>query len=206
METISNGMKNRTEADIFYLVEEGRIISHYTYPSEYFRISDRLGEVKLYFPESNSVFIQRDPFLSSENELLHFFVYNKISDLGLQELGFKPVETKMDEGILVTTWKPINPESENIKKIVLAHENNMPLYMAYFDKKDKAIKKIYYSDYSMLSFCALPTTVVDISYVSEKDSVISRRQFMGLENGIHLKSSYFNFQVPEDAKRIEDLK
>lgn len=204
-ESVHENVKNRVEADVYYLINEGKMITHYTYPKDYVRESNRLGEVKMYFPENNAVVIQQDEMYSSENDVLHYFLYNKLTDLGLTDLGYKLIDNKEDDGVMVTEWEPVVYESEDIKKIVLAHLDNLPIYTAYFKVRNKLVRKVYYSDFEMVSSSVLPTTMIDVTYFPKGDSIVNRKLFSDMKFGISLNESYFNFKVPDDAKRIEGL-
>jgi hypothetical protein len=204
-ESLHNGIKNRVEADIYYAVDEGKMVTHYTYPRNYIRLSNSLGEVKMYFPDENSVVMTQDGAFSSENDVLHFFLYNKTTDLGLTGLGYKLLETRMDDGLLVTEWEPIVYESEEIKKVVMAHEDNLPVYTGYFKVRDKVARKVYYSDFEIAGNGIIPTTITEIMYFPKGDSVVNRKQFSNIQSGVHLQNAYFRFEIPADAKRIEGL-
>ena len=68
------------------------------------KTSNKFGEVKVYFPEDNSVSIKQNELFSSQNELLYYFLSNNYSDLGLSKENYKITDTKMDGKHQVVTW------------------------------------------------------------------------------------------------------
>ena len=60
-EKLISGKKIVIRGDVFYSQSDGRMVVHYTYPQDYFFVSNTKGEVQLYLPEANQVMIQRNP-------------------------------------------------------------------------------------------------------------------------------------------------
>lgn len=201
-EKLISGKKIVIRGDVFYSQNDGKMVVHYTYPQDYFFVSNAMGEVKLYLPEANQVMIQRNPVLSSQNDVLYYFLSNKIADLGLKDAGFELSDTKVENNDVITTWNPPPPANKGVSKVEMVHQNFMPIYTAYFDLDEKITKKIYYSKYFQTSEAMIPRLITEIEYIPTGDSIISRKQYTDIKTGFSAQSQYFDFSVPGDAKLI----
>lgn len=205
METksLTKGKLLKFQSEVYYLYKEGKMITRYTYPKEYFYISNKLGEAKIYFPDKNEVYVKTDKLFTTENNVLYIFLNNKTQDMGLMDLKFKVKETRFDEGLSVTTWIPPVELLSRISKVELVHENYQPIYSAYY-KDEKIVQKIYYYDYMILNQFSLPQNITQIDYFANGDSTINKITISDLKSGLKANSQYFDFIIPEDAKIINN--
>lgn len=200
--SLKNGKKVNIEADIFYMPETGKYVSHHLYPEEFIKITNRVGEMKVYFVEDNEVALRQDFYFSSENELLHYFVNNLTDDLGLRKEGFALHNTYNDEEYLVTIWKaPPTIKVVNAVKIVFMDE--LPVYAEYINQGDQVIRKIYYSGYKYFEQFVIPQRITEITFANENDSTIKRTLYSDFKINNQVDTYYLNFQIPDDAKVIE---
>ena len=199
VQVLSKGTKNIFRSDIFYNKEKDVVIVHHTYPAEFIKISNRLGEEKIYFPPTNSVTVQQSEAFSTTNDLLYYFVNNKMSDMGLAKEGFRLSDSKREDGLMVTTW--LAPLSlKVIGRIKLVFQDIFPVYAEYLDTKGNIIKKIYYSKYCDLNSFSLPLRITEIAYNGKADSTIRLSVFSNVRISDFPENSYFDFKVPDNAK------
>lgn len=202
IQVLSKGSKSVFKCDIFYNKEKDAIVTHHFYPVEFVKMSNRFGEMKMYFPETNTVTIQQNQTLSTTNELLYYFVNNDLSDLGLSKEGFSLVKTTNENGMMVTTWQaPAHLPVVNQIRIVF--KDMRPIYSEYINIKGDIIKKIYYGNYADLKTFSLPLRITEISFESKEDSTIKLSVFTNLRTRDFQENNYFNFTIPDDAKIIK---
>ncbi len=201
-EKLISGKKISIQGDIFYNYSEGKMIVHYTYPQEYFFVSNTKGEVKIYLPDNNQVMIQRNPVYSSQNDALYYFLSNKTNDLGLKEAGFELSDTKAEERNIITTWNPPDLANKTISKVEMVHQDFLPIYTAYFNLDGKITKKTYYSKYLNTTNAMIPQMITEIDFIPNGDSIISRKKYTDIKTGYSAQSQYFDFNIPNDAKLI----
>jgi hypothetical protein len=198
-ESFQKGRLVTLESDYFFDIEKGELIIHGPTPRNHIKISNRLGEVKIYFPDENKVTLKQDQFFSSENELIYYFLSNNYYDLGLSEEGFSVTDTKMDGKYQIITWT--SPAGlKQVAKAELVFENDQPVYAAYFNLKGNIIRKIYYYNYTIFESFILPTKVTQITYLSENDSIIQRNSWTDVKVTSNITSPFFNYKIPENAK------
>lgn len=186
------------EKEIFYQ-SNGNFVVHFTKPQEYFVISNSLGEAKAYMPQTNEVVIINDPFFSSQNELLYSFLSNDYQDFGLTKLGFK-IKTQKKEGEkVIKTYITDKKEFENISKIEIVYEKNLPIYSAYYNNKDIK-RKIYYNKYIHLNHFTFPSQITEISYDSPSDSTTKREVYSNIKVDNLIKNPLFDYKIPSSAK------
>lgn len=198
-QVLHKGIKNTITCDIFYNKEKDAIIAHYYSPLEFVKMSNRFGEYKIYFPKTNSVELQQDPNMATTNELLYYFVNNKITDLGLSKEGFVLVKTTHEEDMLVSIWEaPATLKA--VKQVKVVFKAAAPIYAEYLGYSGNILKKIYYSHYQNFKTFQLPLRVTEISFNGSADSTISRSVFSNVRTSGFTGNDYFNFKIPDDAK------
>jgi len=193
------GLITKAQADFFYDKEQGVLVSSYSSPEKFIKISNRKGELKLYIPKNNTVTYSQDISYSSENELIFYFANNLQQDLGLEKEGFRMIDSKMDGNYLIFIWKAPQ-QMKAINKVEVVYDGENPIYAAYFNLNGDTIKKIYYYDYFSTTYFQMPGKVTEITYTSEKDSIVQRTIFSNLNVSNSPSSSYFNFKIPDNAK------
>jgi hypothetical protein len=194
-----NGLLTKAHAEFFYDNEQGVLVSAYSIPNKFIKVSNRKGEIKLYIPKSNTVTYTQDITLSSENELIFYFANNLQQDLGLEKEGFVMVDSRIDDKYLIFIWEA--PQEINaIKKVEIVYDRDYPIYAAYFNLNGDILKKIYYYDYFATNYFKMPTKVTEISYTPERDSIVQRTIFSNINVANTPNSSYFDFKIPNNAK------
>jgi hypothetical protein len=196
---LSKGSKSIFKCDIYYNKEKDVVVTHHYYPAEFVKTSNRFGELKIYFPGTNTVSVQQGEALSTTNELLYYFVNNKMSDLGLSKQGFKLVKTSREEGMMVTLWQA--PASlKVINQIKIVFKDMVPVYAEYLTQKVEIMKKIYYSNYSDFKTFSLPLRITEINFDNKTDSTIRLSIFSNVHTSDFPDDTYFNFKIPDDAR------
>jgi hypothetical protein len=191
-------------ADIYFRSDQGIMVIHYAKPKNYIFMTNLKGEAKIYYPDKNEVILQQSQLFSSENDVLYSFFKYQSADLGLKEAGFNLSNSEVDKSQIITTWIPSSLSVGQVSKIVLVHENYMPIYVAYYNLKGKPFKKAYYSNYFTSTNTPFPTRIVEIDYLPSGDSIISRKVYSNVKVNQEANSSYFDFTVPSNAKVIKN--
>lgn len=200
---LEKGKSVTLKSHIFYQ-SNGDCVTHYSSPVEYFVITNKLGEVKIYDPIQNTVLVQQDNIYSSKTTPFYFFLSGKSNDMGLADYGFAPVKTYAEKYYLVSEWK-MKKTSNGIpvQSVKLVHQQQTPTYMEYKGEKNKILRKVFYYKYTKLNQFDFPTTVTDIVYnLKSKDSVITRTTYSDIKLNADANSNYFNYKVPVTAKKI----
>lgn len=193
------------ERDIYYQTN-GKLVTHYIKPQEYFLITNSFGEAKVYNPKTNEVMIMNEKNMSSRNELIYTFLSNQYSDFGLTEMGFI-LKGQKKEGIrIIKTFVPKNKKNDNVTKIEIVFENTFPIYIAYYNKKNFITRKVYYSKYQNFKLFTFPTQITEISFVSTKDSIVKRDDYSNVKVENFNTNSLFDYNVPLNAKLVNPYK
>jgi hypothetical protein len=179
------GKLTTLKASVYY-TSEGKMACHYMDPREAMVINNSKGEFTIYDFTTNSVVQRQNYLMGTETNQLFYFLENNRGDLGLSKMGFGLQETKFKEGLRITVWSPPMQLAKDILKVEVAHDKSNPVFLGYFDKKGKAINKVYFYNYQMVGGLNFPSSVTQINYVSAKDSIIS-------------KTIYSNFKVDKEV-------
>ncbi len=193
------GMLKTLKASVFY-TSEGKMACHYIEPYEAVVLNNSKGEFTIYNFSSNSVIQKQNYLMGTETNQLFYFLENNRGDLGLSKMGFTLKETKFEEGLRITVWLPPMQISKEILKVEVAHNKNNPIFLGYFDKKGKAISKVYFYNYQMVGGLNFPSSVTQINYINEKDSIISKTIYSNFKVDKDVDEQYLNFKVPANAK------
>jgi hypothetical protein len=197
---LNKGKAMTINAEIYYQFDQGKMLTRYLQPLDYMFFTNNKGEAKVYYPATNEVMTRQSAEFDSEKGLLYFFLSNKLSDLGLGEMGFKITDTRFEDGLVVSTYFPPNELLNYYSKVQLVHESYKPIYIAWYGPKEKLIKKIYYYEYTSYADFALPLKVVEIGYAGNGDSTITKMTYSQVKTGASANSSFFNFKIPVNAK------
>lgn len=189
------------KANIYFKYDEGKMITHFTYPTELISITNNKGEAQIYDPKSKTVLLKRGLFFSTENDNIFLFLRERYDDLGLIDLGYKLTSRKKEKGYTVSEWIPKKESEEISDKIIIAHDNQMPVYMAIYNK-DKIIRKVYYSGYAPYGNYFLPNRVTEIAYI-KNDSIVIKKEYTNFTLGGQNNHAMFDFKIPANAKIIQ---
>jgi len=198
-QVLSKGSKQVFKCDIYYNKEKDAVITHHFYPVEFVKMSNRFGEMKIYFPKTNTVTVKQNESFSTTNELLYYFINNKLTDMGLAKEGFTLVNTSHEEGMMITDWQA--PSGKNlIDQIKMVYKDMLPVYAEYIDINGTVMKKIYYGKYADFKTFSLPLRITEVAFKTPSDSTISLSVFSDVVTNDFPENNYFNFKIPDDAK------
>lgn len=202
---LKNGKKIENISEVFYDYSKGTMIMHQTEPFEHYLYTDAKGEIKIYYPEKNEVYLSRDPNKITDQSILFYFFSNRLYDFGIRDMGFTVSKTEIKDKYVVTWWKAPN-ESMPIKQIEIVHDADLPIYMAYYNHNDEIIQKNYYYDYNKKGEVPVqvPQKILEISYISPKDSIITQTISTDIKYGLEASSKISQFKIPLNAKIIRN--
>lgn len=198
IEVLENHKKITNFLDLYFDKEKSTLTKHLFKPHELITMANSLGEMKIYYPESNEVAYKQSPEYSSLRNIVYYFSNNNTDHLGLVDEGFNLVSQNYENSYLVTVWK--SPDNLNlIDRVKMVFEGANPIYAEYTDKKGAILKRIYYSSYSNFSTFRLPLRITEINYQPTGDSIVNRSLFSKVRVTSTPESDFFNFKIPDDA-------
>lgn len=193
------GKVSSVKAD-FHYQSNGKLVAHFSQPAEYILITNKKGEYQIYDPATKEVEQNQNPAFSAEMTFFGHFLAGRHADMGLNLLGFTLEDTKIENNITITTWRPQTVDNVHSFVIELVHEDYLPIFLAYKDLKNNILRKIYFYDYRKLLGLDIPATMTEINYIGKTDSIISRTQYTNFLINEQCNSRYFNFKIPSYAK------
>lgn len=202
-QSLQGGKAATLHGELFYQALDGKLITRLDGQVNQVMITNRYGELVVYDPKNNTVFRAQSLEYSSQNNLIFYFLNGKTHDLGLGEMGFRQQEVEFSEGLMITQWVPPTSLNHLISYVELVHEDYVPIYAGYYDAGGELVKKVYYTDYEYFTDLMLPTTLTEFNYLATGDSIINRVRFSNIRLNRQAVSSWFNFEIPEDARIIE---
>ena len=195
------GKSVRVEKQVYYNAN-GSLVVHFTYPTQYYVITNRLGETSVYQPQTNEVMQMNDASVSSEDEMIALFMTPNYTDLGLQQLGFVLNKVERKGGDQIGTYVPTGNNSRDISRAVVVCREGNPIYCAFYDHDGLMTRKTYYSRYTEFRTFTMPTLVTQIAYNGLGDSVIKREEYRNIRTEGFGSESLFDFTIPNNAKRV----
>lgn len=202
-QTWNHGKVVTLQADIFYHAVDGKMITVYPGKDERIIITNNKGEVVVYNPARNEVQTMQNAAYSTESNFLYYFLNGNLSDLGLRDMKFQLSDTRNENGMIITSWFPPKELFGVFSKIELVHEDFIPIYISYYGREGKQVKKVFYSEYTNVSEVMLPLQITEFNYLPKGDSIISRIRLDDVKVNRQANSPYFNYSIPKDAKRIQ---
>lgn len=202
-QSLHRGKRADVKASLFYQSLDGRLVTRYTQPVEQVMITNNKGELAIFNEQDNTVYRTQSLEYSSENNLIYFFLQGKTSDLGLQQMGFQLMDTRFEDGMVITKWFPPSGMYHLFSQVELVHENYLPIFTGYYDKDKMLVKKVYYTDYRQFPEITLPMAITEFNYLPGGDSIVNRVKFSEVQINQRAVSPWFNFSIPHDAKILE---
>jgi outer membrane lipoprotein-sorting protein len=200
--TLYQGKSVSLKSEVYYKSVGATMVTHFTSPKEKIVITNGNGEYKEYDFKNNTVTLLQGIDLSSKNSLFYSFLSGSIGDMGLKSLGYKLINTKVEQKMVITTWVPEGENSVKTKKAEIVHENYLPIYLAFYDINDKPMHKSFYSNFQQVGSVKMPFTITEFEYLSPTDSVITKRIYSNLKTNALVDDNYLNYKVPANAQVI----
>lgn len=177
---------------------DGRVVIHFLKPEEYYVLTNSKGEMKMFMPRTNEVFMENSKDLSSQDELISLFMNGRVEDLGLAAYGYKLQSTTREEGVIKKTFTATDKSAYPTVEIVF--ENFLPIYCGYIDSSGRTVRKTYFSKYAPVGRMMMPSRMTEINYTSQKDSTVARTVYSNIV--VDQDDPMFSFEVPANAKVI----
>lgn len=200
---LQNGKSITTQAEVYYRVSGGLLVTHITAPVEYLVITNDKGEFKMYDIKENTVSQMQAADFSSENSFVHDFLNGNTNDMGLRSIGFQLKSTKMEENMVITDWIPPVNLLSKMSHVELVHEGYSPIYMAFYGKKEKLLSKIFYYNYQKAGDLSIPNTITEFQYLPNGDSTITKRIYSDIKLNEQVDEKWLNYKIPDNAKIVK---
>ncbi|QQS29208.1 MAG: hypothetical protein IPM47_20635 [Sphingobacteriales bacterium] len=196
---VRSGKSSTVKAELYY-TSGGKLITHFTQPREYVLVTNNKGEYKIYDPNKNTVEQNQSEAFSTDITYFGHFLNNRTTDMGLRNLGFTLYNTRFETNATVTEWQPQLVDRNTPVFVELVHENSIPIFIGYKEWGGKYLRKVFFYNYQKIQHVNLPATITDINYLENNDSIVSRTNYSNILVNEQAKGSYFDFQIPANAK------
>ena len=201
--SLQNGKSITTQAEVYYKVSGSLLITHVTSPVEFLVMTNDKGEFKMYNIKDNTVSQAQNADFSSENSFIYDFLNGNTNDMGLRKMGFQLKSTKVEDAMVITSWIPPLAMSSKISRTELVHENYLPIYMAFYGKKEKLLSKIFYYNYQRTGELNIPLTITEFQYLPNGDSTITKRNYSDVKTNEQVNQKWFDYKIPDNAKIVK---
>jgi hypothetical protein len=202
--SVSQGQKALSNSEVFFDVINSTMIMHSSYPEEWYMITNKFGEAKMYHPKENTVRLTNNPSFSTQESILYLFLSSTSPDLGFKKMGFTLRGSKFEEDLIISTWIPPKHMESQLSKAEIVLKNYQPTYLAYFSPAGDVIKKVYYTNYLKDKAYTLPLRVTTIDYIDDlKDSIVTRIDYSDLKTNSSANNVLGTFKIPDNAKPVE---
>lgn len=199
---LANGKKSKQEKHLFCQQDGRMVVSIKTTEGESVLLTDQYGRTEVYNPKTNTVMFDKKGHLyASVDEPLQVFLQRRTQDMGMESYGFKLNEVLQEEGKYLKKIFKSTEAASHCAKVEIVYENYLPVFMAFYDRKDKVINKIYYAHYDFSQRFVFPQRITEISYMGTKDSMIRLDVYSNIRVDVY--DEMFDYKVPADAERKE---
>lgn len=201
--SLQGGNSITTKAEVYYKVSGSVLVTHIFSPVEMLVITNDKGEFKMYNVKENTISQAQAADFSSENSFIHDFLNDNTNDMGLRKMGFQLQNTKVEDNMVITSWLPPLDVSTKMTRAELVHENYLPIYMAFYGKKEKLLSKIFYYNYQKTGELNIPQTITEFQYLPNGDSTITKRNYSDIKINEQVDMKWLNYKIPDNAKTIK---
>ena len=201
--SLHNGKSVTANGEVFFQTNGGLMVTHFTSPFDQVVITNSKGEYKNYDIKNNTLAQSQGLDYSSKNSFFYCFLSGKIQDMGLLSFGYTLKNTRMEDKMVITTWLPPVNTDIPLSKVEIVHENFLPVFMGFFDKTGKPVNKVYYSNYQNTQNIQLPMNITEFQYLSDGDSVISKRIYSNIKINEQVDNTYLHYKIPSNARLVK---
>lgn len=202
IKSLQGGKSVSLKGELYYVNSGNKMITHFSYPFEQLVFTNNLGQFKSYDVKKNSIIQDENKNYSSQLSYIYSFMSGKTQDMGLKTLGYKLKESKVEGKIIKSTWEQETP-MQGASKVVLVHQNRLPIYMCFYNAKEKPEQKVYYSDFKTIGNIVFPMVITEFQYLPKGDSLITKKIYSNLRMNNDVNETYINYKIPDNAKVIE---
>ena len=201
-ELLEKNKKITSSLELYFDKSRTTLTKYIRVPEEVITVTNRLGEIKIYYPSTNQVAYMQGNQFSAQRSTLYYFTNNQTDHLGLADEGFTLVSRNYEGQFLVAMWK--SPAGSGvIDQVKMVFEGANPIYSEYINTKGIVLKKVFYTQYHDYYSFRMPLRITEISFHPTGDSIINRTIFSDVSVTIAPSSDYFNFKIPDDAQTIK---
>jgi outer membrane lipoprotein-sorting protein len=204
-QTIIKGKNKLTiNGTYYYSYLKNRTVTHIIKPYENITIIDNEGKIRTYdFKDNTVVDIDNNIILSSERSYFWYFINGKSHDFDIPSNGYIISEFKKEGNYNIYKYKPLMVGKNKVNLITNVKKDNIPIFLEFSESEKKSLIKIYFKDYIKVDKFSIPSTIVEISFTSKKDSTIVLKKYNNLKLNEDVNLSILNFTIPSNAKYIE---
>lgn len=193
---VASGKKMTTERSIC-LLPDGRMIVEQQRPTHSITLTNTMGDVRIYDPNSNEVAVFNDKDVASNNETIAIFASGGYVDMGLPMYGYTQSGIRNEDGLLIKTFTPKSTSATAMVELVF--QNHLPICMIYYNAKGEAMRKLYFAHYQY-DRVPIPMRITEVEYTPKRDSLVRLSTYSNLHFDNDAQSALFDFQIPADAK------
>lgn len=202
VKTLKDGKYVTLNGQVYCSTENGKMVTRFTKPAEQIVITNAAGQFRSYDPKNNTILQDEGMAYSSSYSFFYSFLSGKTQDMGLGLQGYTLKNTKSENNMIITTWRP-KPDVQGLaSKVELVHEQHLPIYMCFYDQKEKPEQKIYYSNYQKTGTVFFPLIVTEFDFIPKGDSVITKRIYANSRINQNVSNEYLDYIIPANAKII----
>ncbi len=190
------------EGEVYFKKQGGVLTTHFLKPFENITIVNIDGDMKNYDVLENTLMQSSSALTSSESSYFWYFLNGNYNDLGLPKLGYVISNTKVEDGVIITSWVPKAGLNSAISKIELVHEKSLPIYLEFTGPKNKSLGKIFFSSYQKVGSLSLPAKITEIAYKDKGDSIVTTKSYFNPKINKDVNLTYLDFKIPANAKVV----
>jgi hypothetical protein len=196
---LEKGRYMTVSGEVYFRKQDGLLLTRLVKPFETITIVNAEGEMKIYDPKDNTLVQNQSMSNSTETSYFWHFLNGSYNDLGLSRSGYQMSGSKVQGGLLLTTWVPRQGFATPIASIEMVHEKALPIYLAFRNSRWQLLGKIYFSAYNRVGGISLPARITEIDY-SGKDSSITNKQYFNAKLNASVNEAFINYKIPGNAK------
>ena len=198
---LENGKYLSVSGEVYFRKSDGLLTTRLTKPFENITVVNAAGEMRIYDPRANTVVLNRSALNSTESSYFWHFLNGTHNDLGLARNGYAIKSSRIDQGMIVTTWEPSPGYSTPIASVELVHEKSLPVFLAFRNNRRQLLGKIFFSAYRKVGNLQIPGTVTEISYKG-KDSSVTSKKYSNFKMNGDVNAAFVNYRIPANAKVV----
>jgi hypothetical protein len=199
---LEKGKYISVSGSVYFRRDNGLLTTRLVKPFENVTVVNAAGEMKIYDPQSNTVVQNNSAFNSTETSYFWHFLNGSANDLGYSKSGYVISTSRVEQGLMITSWVPKAGYSTPVAAIELVHEKTLPIFVSFKNNRNQYLGKIFFSGYRMVGDLRLPMKITEIMYKGKADSTVTTKAYSNPQINAAVDQKYIDFRIPADAKII----
>ena len=156
-----------------------------------------ITDTVIYSLKNDSIKSKKPAIGLIETSIFNLSLHGNLKNYGLENSTYTLAGTKMEDGLMISTWEPPEKFQKLMGKILLANKNRNLQGIVIFNKDERILSKQFFNEYANVEGIDFPMKIVQFNY-PEGVEIFQVTTFKNLKIDEKGNDDTYNYPVPLD--------